>query len=90
MKQQKEFERSFGIRFTLSGNPRKFLDIAVVFAPLSNFVDGQCYWCVWAGYPSKRDYVAEQNQSSLENLAYGVPKEIVDQAMIDPDQYDLD
>ena len=90
VKQQKEFERTFGIRFTLRGNPRKFLDIAVVFAPLSNFVDGQCYWCVWAGYPSKRDYIDNKNQSNLESLAYGVPREIVDQAMIDPDQYDLD
>ena len=90
VKMKKEFARSFGIRYVPNGNKRKFLDITVVFAPLSNFEKGQCAWRVWSRAGSKRDFIREKNQSALRQRAYGVPDEWIAKDLIDESDYDLD
>ena len=87
----KEFEESFGVRFTPRGNNRKFLDITIVFIPHGNWTDGQCYWRVWAHHPSKREYIEENNNRILEDVnEHGIPRECVEGLLINPDAYDLD
>ena len=90
VKMKKEFARSFGIRYVPNGNKRKFLDITVVFAPLSNFEKGQCGWCVWSRAGSKKDYIRKANESALQMREYGVPDEIIAKDLIDESAYDLD
>ena len=83
---EKEFARSFGVRFTPQGNERKFLDITVGFVPYANPVDGQCAWRVWAHHKTKKEFIQAHNQSALhDHQAWGVPLHL-----IDPDAYDLD
>ena len=83
---EKEHARSFAIRFTPSGNVRKFLDITVAFLPHSNPAQGQCAWHVWQHYESKRAYIEAHNHDQLQDHEmYGVPMNL-----IDPDTYDLD
>jgi len=83
---EKTSKRSFGVRFTPNGNVRKFLDITVAFLPHSNPTQGQCVWCVWRHYESKRAYIEEHNNDELQlHEMYGVPLNL-----IDPDMYDLD
>lgn len=85
VRSNKEFLRSFGIRYTPNGNKRKFLDITVVFAPLSNWRAGQCSWRVWRRYSSKREFIEAYNR----NLdARFIPN--IEEIMLDPDEYDLD
>jgi len=86
----KEGERSFGIRYVPNGNKRKFLDIAIVVAPLSNFEKGQCGWRVWARAGSKRDFIRETNESALEMREYGVPDDVIANFMLNESDYDLD
>jgi hypothetical protein len=90
VKMKKEFARSFGIRYVPNGNKRKFLDITVYFAPLSNFERGQCGWCVWSRAGSKRDYIRKHNESYLAQRAYGVPEDMITPNLIDESDYDLD
>ena len=52
-KSEEEWKRQFGVRFTPEGDPRKLLDITVHFIPLKN-PEGQCGWCAWRWYGSKR------------------------------------
>ena len=87
----KESQESFGIRFEPKGNTRKFLDITVVIAPHENFIDGQCYWIVWAHHPSKREYIENHNKHILDDIAeFNIPKEYAEHRLIDPEDYDLD
>ena len=90
VKMKKEFARSFGIRYVPKGNKRKFLDITVIFAPLSNFDQGQCGWRVWSRAGSKRDYIREHNQSEQDMRAYGLPEDMIAANLIDESDYDLD
>ncbi len=86
VKMEKEDQRSFGIRYTPNGNKRKFLDIGLFFAPISNVEKGNCFWRAWAGYPSKKAFLDEYNQSAREMAEnWGAPMNL-----IDPDEYDLD
>ena len=83
---EKTSERSIGVRFTPNGNVRKFLDITVAFLPQSNPTQGQCAWCVWRHYESKRAYIEAYNNDQLQlHEMYGAPLNL-----IDPDMYDLD
>ena len=61
-KSDEEEKREFGVRFTPEGDPRKLLDITVHFIPLKN-PEGQCGWCVWWYYGSKRAFIEEYNRS---------------------------
>lgn len=59
-----EFAHSVGIRFTAHGNIRKFLDIRLSFAPLSNYRDGQCCWYVWQYEGSRKAFIEEHNRNA--------------------------
>lgn len=80
-KLREEFARTFGVRFTPEGDPRKFLDITVVFIPLEN-VQGQCGWCVWAKQASKEAFIRQYNETWSRNPKARVPA-------LDPDDFDL-
>ena len=54
------FERRIGVRFIPQGNPRKILDISVVFVPDQN-PQGQTGWNVWCQYGSKQAYIEAYN-----------------------------
>ncbi len=90
IKMKKEFERSFGVRYVPNGNKRKFLDITVVFAPLSNFRKGQCFWRVWGRSASKRDFIREHNQAEQDMRAYGFPEDMIAAHLMNESDYDLD
>ena len=85
-KSEEEWKRQFGVRFTPEGDPRKLLDITVHFIPLKN-PEGQCGWCAWRWYGSKRAYIEEHNRRwgeiVEEHHAQGIK-------FLNPDDYDLD
>ncbi len=85
-KSEEDWKRQFGVRFTPEGDPRKLLDITVHFIPLKN-PEGQCGWCAWRWYGSKRAYIEEYNRTWGENVkehhAQGIK-------LLNPDDYDLD
>lgn len=56
------FRRAVGLRFTPEGNGRKRLDVTVHFIPLRNPA-GQCAWCVWRFFGSKRAFVQHHNET---------------------------
>lgn len=89
-KMAQELERSFGVRYVPNGSKRKFLDITVAVAPLSNFEGGQCVWRVWGHFTSKREYIQKKNQSAQELREYGVPDHVIAAQLIDESEYDLD
>lgn len=70
-------ERQMFVRFIPHGNPRKLLDIAVVFVPDKNPA-GQDGWIVWQYSGSKDAYIEERNKRELEsyakNRSIGYPK----------------
>lgn len=76
------FKRSFGVRFTPEGNPRKCLDICIHFIPLSNRKD-QCCWCVWFYEGSKRAYIEAYNNSWLRTTAPDL-----NEILLNPDDFD--
>lgn len=59
---RKKFKRAIGVRFTPEGDGRKRLDITVHLIPLKNPA-GQCAWCVWRFFGSKRAFVQQYNQT---------------------------
>lgn len=81
-KMDEEYKRSFGVRFTPEGNPRKCLDICVHFIPLANN-EGRCYWCVWFPSGSKKAYIEEHNNTWMRMKAPNL-KEI----LLNPDDFD--
>ncbi len=85
VQENKNALNSFGIRYVPNGNKRKFLDITVVFAPLSNWDRGQCYWRVWAHSSSKRRYIEMHNQGWKKCGASNI-----EDVLLNPDEYDLD
>lgn len=87
---KKQGERNFGISFVPNGNKRKFLDITVVLAPLSNFESGQYAWCAWGGYASKREYIREKNRWAAQMRKFGAPEEAIAEFLINESDYDLD
>lgn len=86
IRQEEEYNRSFGIRYTPVGNERKFLDICVIFDPIEHSHKGHCWWIVWGYHKSKKEYVEYTNaeEKKSEEL-YGFTAHL-----IDPDKYDLD
>ena len=82
-----EWKREFGVRFTPEGNPRKLLDITVHFIPLKN-PEGQCGWCSWHQYGSKRAYIEEHNRSWSETMQKHHPVDGV--KLLNIDDYDID
>ena len=84
----KEYLRSFGVRYTPHGDRRKFLDIAVTFVPLSNALAGQCTWRVWGRHSSKREYIEQHNESWARfSNDYKLSSSNM---MLDPNDYDMD
>lgn len=73
-----EFNRSFGVRFTPHGNPRKLLDIKIHLLPLEN-PKGQCVWYVYRFRNTKSEYIEWFNETSGSM-----------RGMLNPDDYDLD
>lgn len=64
MKKMKlEFEKAFGVRFFVSGNPRKLLDVKVSIIPLENFQKGSDTWFVYKLAKSKRAYIEQYNST---------------------------
>ncbi|MBP5294861.1 MAG: hypothetical protein J6Y95_03995, partial [Lachnospiraceae bacterium] len=78
-----EFKREFGVRFTPEGNERKRLDIAVFLIPLKNYEEGQCGWCVWWPFKSKKAFIENHNRTWGTGLFSG-PK------LLDASALDLD
>lgn len=76
-----EHRRSFGVRFTPHGNPRKFLDIRFHIIPLANW-DGQCCWCVWYPAGSKEEFIQQHNELWGE---HGMTEQL-----LSPDDFDMD
>ena len=72
-----EFKKSFGIKFTPEGNPRKRLDICVHFISLKNF-SSQCCWCVWHIDGTKQAYINSHNQRWSNGKA----------SLLDPSDFD--
>ena len=70
-------DREIYVRFIPHGNPRKVLDIAVVFVPDKNPA-GQVGWIVWQYSGSKDAYIEEMNKRDLEfyakNRSKGYPE----------------
>ncbi len=57
-------EREITVRFIPHGNPRKVLDITVVFVPDKN-PEGQIGWNVWNYSGSKDAFIAETNEREM-------------------------
>ena len=85
-KNDEEWKRQFGVRFTPEGNPRKLLDITVHFIPLKN-PEGQCGWFVWMYNGSKRAYIEEYNRSWGKIMQMHHPAGV---NLLNIDDYDLD
>ena len=77
-----EFEKVFGVRFYVSGNPRKLLDVKVSIIPLENYQHGSDTWFVYRYKKTKRAYIESHNQ--------GWKEKGFDNLMINPDDFDLD
>ncbi len=56
-----EFKKQFGVRFFVSGNKRKFLDVRVSIIPLENR-EGSERWYVYRHYKTKKRYIEEYNR----------------------------
>lgn len=77
--------RSFSIRFDVSGDKRKFLDIRLSVSPLENPA-GECTWYCWLMNSSKREYMQKRIQDAHEAEAlWGIKM-----PAISLDDYDLD
>ncbi len=61
VREELEFTRSVGIRFTPHGNKRKLLDITVQFIPDEN-PEGRTEWNVWRQFGSKENFIKEYNK----------------------------
>lgn len=79
-----EFKRSFGVRFTPKGNPRKTLDIMVALCPLQSFKTENCaLWYVWKSEGSKKKFI-ERNNSQ-----YGTVFTEKDEFFLHEEDFDL-
>ena len=81
-----EFQKEFGIRFTVQGNPRKALDVKVFIIPLENRKGSAC-WYVFKSYGTKRNFIDHKNGGRNYN---DIPAEQRTVFMLNPDDYDLD
>lgn len=61
----KQKERSICVDFTPAGNPRKMLDITVVFVPDQN-PTGQTGWNAWYSYGSKKAFIKSHNEQEIK------------------------
>lgn len=78
-----EFERQFGVRFYVSGNKRKFLDVKVTIIPLENR-KGSDTWYVYRPFKTKKRFIEQINEDRRRINENGGSF-----SMIDPDDYDL-
>ncbi len=78
-----EFERQFGVRFYVSGNKRKFLDVKVTIIPLENR-KGSDTWYVYRPFKTKKHFIEQINEDRRRINANGGSFSV-----IDPDDYDL-
>ncbi len=78
-KMQLEYEKEFGVRFFVSGNPRKLLDVKVSIIPLENYQDGSDTWFVYRYAKSKRAYIEDNNRTWRYDS----------EMQLDPDDFDL-
>ena len=73
-----EFQKQFGVRFTVQGNPRKVLDVRVFIIPLENWKDGGVSWYVYKASKTKEQFIIDHNSSGYHVDGY-----------YNPDDYDL-
>ena len=71
------WERSFSIRFDVSGDTRRFLDVRLNVSPLENPVGGSTWYC-WLMHRSKRDYLEARIRDAQEAEAmWGIPSQAI-------------
>ena len=71
------FDRSFSIRFDVSGDTRRFLDVRLNVSPLENPVGGSTWYC-WLMHRSKRDYLEARIRDAQEAEAmWGIPSQAI-------------
>lgn len=80
-------DREIYVRFIPHGNPRKLLDIAVVFVPDKNPA-GQVGWIVWQYSGSKEAYIEERNKSGLEYYAKNRSKGYPEPKLLNREDFD--
>ena len=68
-----QLDREIYIRFIPHGNPRKVLDIAVVFVPDKN-PEGQTGWVVWQYAGSKEAYIDQFNRGWASHRSFAPPE----------------
>ena len=57
-----EYKRTFGVRFTVRGNPRKVLDVKFFIIPLENSREGSACWYCYMSSGTKERYIEEYNK----------------------------
>ncbi|MBQ8195845.1 MAG: hypothetical protein IJZ47_10835 [Oscillospiraceae bacterium] len=77
-----EFKKEFGVRFFVSGNKRKFLDVRVSIIPLENR-EGSETWFVYRYDKTKKRYIEKYNKSWI-SIGFNSPD-----MLLNPDDYDL-
>lgn len=74
-----EWKREFGVRFTVQGNPRKLLDVQVFIIPLEKYdVEAAAWWCVWKHSGSKEEYIVSHNQRWKDYPEYQINRDDFD------------
>ncbi|MBQ8983906.1 MAG: hypothetical protein IJ079_10005 [Lachnospiraceae bacterium] len=79
-----EYEREFGVRFTVKGNPRKVLDVTVFIIPLENTQKGSDCWFVYRHSRTKAQYIEDYNNSVRRNQTI-----VLDEELLKSEDYDL-
>ena len=74
-----EEKRTFGVRFTVRGDPRKVLDIMFYIIPLENRREGAACWCCYLYSGTKERYIEEHNKRWKKFPEY----------WLNPEDYDL-
>lgn len=74
-----EFKKTFGLRFTVRGNPRKVLDVMFFIIPLENRHEGAACWCCYLHSGTKERYIEEYNKCWAKHP----------EMWLDPKDYDL-
>lgn len=90
-----QLERSFGIRFTPKGNPRKTLDIIAAIIPIENAKrEASAVWYAWKNHDSKESYIKSRNAEIMERIINcgredEAERRILKSLLLDPENFDL-
>lgn len=74
-----EYKRTFGVRFTVQGNPRKVLDVMFFIIPLENRREGAACWCCYLYSGTKERYIKDHNKTWTK----------YQENLLNPEDYDL-